>query len=58
MVNIRTESSIDTNFSVQSGDISNFNESEKIYVDVFIYINGSKLYPGEFSFMFFFKECT
>ena len=29
MVNIRTPSSIDTNLSVQSGDISNFDESEK-----------------------------
>ena len=29
MVNIRTESPIDTNFSVQSEVFSNFNESEK-----------------------------
>ena len=52
MVNVRTESPIYTNFSVQSGDISNFDESEKIYLDVFIYINGSKVYPGESSTYF------
>ena len=43
MVNIRTESPIDTNFSVQYGDNSNFDGSEKNYLDVFIYINGSKV---------------
>ena len=37
-MNIRTKSPIDTNFSVQSVDISNIDESEKIYLDVFIYI--------------------
>ena len=46
MVNIRTESSIDTNFSLQYGDNSNFNGSEKNYLDVFIYINGSNVYTG------------
>ena len=51
MVNIRTESSIDTNFSVQYGDNLNFDGSGKKYLDVFIYINinGSKVYPGESS---------
>ena len=43
MVNIRTKSPIGTNFSVQYGDISNFDESEKNYLDVFIQINGSKV---------------
>ena len=52
MVNIRTESPIDTNFSVQYGDNSNFDGSEKTYLDVLIYINGSKIYPGESSFIF------
>ena len=51
MVNIRTEAPIDTNFSVQYGDNSNFDGSEK-YLDVFIYINGSKVYLGESSFIF------
>ena len=55
MVNIRTESPIDTNFSVQYGDNSNFDESEKNYLDVFIYINGSKVYPGN-SFIFYSKN--
>ena len=49
MVNIRTESPIVTNLSVQYEDNSNFNGSEKHYLDVFIYINGSKVYPGESS---------
>ena len=35
MVNIRTESPIDTNFSVQYGDNSNFDGSEINYLDVF-----------------------
>ena len=52
MVNIRTESPIDTNFSVQCGDNSNFDGSEKNYLDVCIYINGSKVYPGKSSFIF------
>ena len=56
MVNIRTESPIDTNFSVQYGDNSNFDGSEKNYLDVFIYINGSQVYPGEFSFIFYSKN--
>ena len=43
MVNIRTESPIDTNFGVQYGDNSYFDGSEKNYLDVFIYINGSKI---------------
>ena len=51
MVNIRTESPIDTHFSVQYGDNSNFDGSEKD-LDVFIYINGSKVYPGKSSFIF------
>ena len=42
MVNSRTESPIDTYFSVQYGDNSNFDGSEK-YLDVFIYIYGSKV---------------
>ena len=56
MVNIRTESSFDTNFSVQYGDHPNFDGSEKNYLDVFIYINGSKVYPGESSFIFHSKN--
>ena len=56
MVNIRTESPIDTNLSVQQGDNSNFDGSEKIYLDVFIYINGSKVYPGKSSFIFHSKN--
>ena len=52
MVNIRTESPIHTYFSVKYGDNSNFDGSEKNYLDVFIYINGSKVYPGESSFIF------
>ena len=52
MVNIRTESPIDTKFSVQYGDNSNFDGSEKNNLDVFIYVNGSKVYPGEYSFIF------
>ena len=43
MVNIRTESPIDTNFIVQYGDTSNFDGSEKNYLDVFIEVNGSKV---------------
>ena len=58
MVNIRTESPIDTNFSVQYGDNSNFDGSEKYYLDVFIYINGRKVYPGEYSFIFHSKNVT
>ena len=46
MVNIWTEPPIDTIFSVQYGDNSNFGGSEKNHLDVFIYINGSKVYPG------------
>ena len=56
MVNIRTESPIDTNFSGQYGDNSNFDGSEKNYLDVFIYINGSKVYPGKSSFIFHSKN--
>ena len=56
MVNIRTASPIYTNFSFQCGDNSNFDGSEKIYLDVFIYINGSKVYPGESSFIFHSKN--
>ena len=56
MVNIRTESPIDTNFSVQYGDNSNFDGPEKNYLDVFIYINGSKVYPGKSSFIFHSKN--
>ena len=56
MVNMRTESPIDTNFSVQYGDNSNFDGSEKKYLDVFICINGSKVYPGESSFVFHSKN--
>ena len=52
MVNIRTESPIDTNFSVQIVDNSNFDGSEKNYLDVLIYINGIKVYPGKSSFIF------
>ena len=29
---------------------------KKIYLDVFIYINGSKVYPGESSFIFHSKN--
>ena len=56
MVKIKTESPIDTNFSVQYGDNSNFDGSEKNYLDVFIYINGSKVYPGESSFILHSKN--
>ena len=56
MVNIRTESPIDTKFSVQYGDNSNFDGSEKKYLDVFIYIIGSKVNPGESSFIFHSKN--
>ena len=56
MVDIRTESPIDTNFSVQYGDYSNFDGSEKNYLDVFVHINGSKVYPGESSFIFHSKN--
>ena len=52
MVNIRTESPIGTNFRVQYGNNSNFDGSEKNYLDVIIYINGSKVCPGESSFIF------
>ena len=52
MVNIRTESPIDTNLSVQYVDNSNFDWLEKNYLDVFIYIDGSKVYPGKSSFIF------
>ena len=56
MVYIRTESPIETNFNVQYGDNSDFDGSEKNYLDVFIYINGSKVYPGESSFIFHSKN--
>ena len=56
MVNIRTEHRIDTNFSVQYWDNSNFDGSEKNYLDAFIYTNGSKVYPGESSFIFHSKN--
>ena len=56
MVNIRTESPIDTNFSDRYGYNSNFDGSEKNDLDVFIYINGSKVYPGESSFIFHSKN--
>ena len=55
MVNIRTESLIDTHFSVQYWGNSNFDGSEK-YLDVSIYINGSKVYPGESSFILHSKN--
>ena len=56
MVNIRTESPIDTSFSVQFGDNSNSDGSEKNYLDVFIYVNGSKVYSGKSSFIFHLKN--
>ena len=56
MENIRTESPIDTYFSVQYGANSNFDGSEKNDLDVFIYINESKLYPGKSSFIFHSKN--
>ena len=49
------ESPIDTNFSVQYGDDSNVEGSEKIYL-VFIYINGGKVLLGESSFIFHSKN--
>ena len=52
MDNIRTEFPIDTNLSVQYRDNSNFDGSEKNNLDVFIQINGSKVYPWESSFIF------
>ena len=55
MVNIRTESPIDTNFSVQFGTISNF--QKKIF-RCYIYINGSKVYPGETTFILHSKKCS
>ena len=33
-------------------DNSNFDGSEKNYLDVLIYINGSKVYPGKYSSIF------
>ena len=51
MVNIRTESPIDTNFGVEYGDNSKFDGSEKNYLYIFIYINNSKVYPGDSSFI-------
>ena len=56
MIIIRTESPIATNFSVKYGDNSNVDWSEKSYLDVFIQINGSKVYPGESSFIFHSKN--
>ena len=56
MVNTKTESPIDTYFSVQNGDNSNFDWSGKNDIDLFIYINGSKVYPGESSFKFHSKN--
>ena len=56
MANIRTDSPIYTNFSVQKRDNSNFDGSEKKYLHVFIYINGSKVYPGTSSFIFHSKN--
>ena len=56
MVNIRTESPIDANFSVQYVDKSNFDGSEKNYLGVFIYINGSKVYPGKSSIILHSKN--
>ena len=56
MVNIRIEFPIDTYFSVQYWDNSKFDASEKKYIAVFIYINGSKVYPGESSFIFHSKN--
>ena len=53
---IRTESPIDINLSVQYWNISNSDKSEKIYLDVFIKINGSKVYPGESSFILHSKN--
>ena len=55
MVNIRTESFIDTNFSVQNVDNSIL-IGQKKYLDVFIYINGSKVYPAKSSFIFHSKN--
>ena len=56
MVIIRTGSPIDTNLSIQYGDNSNFDGSEKKYLDVFIYFIGSKVYSGESSFIFHSKN--
>ena len=56
MVNIRTEPPTDTNFSVQYWDNSNFDGSEKHYLDVFIYTNGSKVYPWKSSYIFHSKN--
>ena len=56
MVNIRTESPIDTNFSAQYRDKSKCDGSEQNYLGVFIYINGSKEYPGKSSFIFHSKN--
>ena len=55
MVNIRTEFPIDTNFSVKYGDNSKFDGPEK-YLDVFIYINESKVYPWGVFFHIPFKN--
>ena len=56
MVNIRTEFHKDTNLNVQYGDNQNFDGSEKNYLDVFLYIYGSKVYPVESSFIFHSKD--
>ena len=58
MVNIRTESPIETYLSVQNRDSSNFDGSVKNYLDIFIYISGSKVYPGKSFFIFHSKSVT
>ena len=56
MLNIRMESAIYTNCSVQFREFQILMCQKKIYLDVFIYINGSKVYPGESSFTFHSKN--
>ena len=56
MVNTKTESPLDTNLSVQYGDNTNFDGPEKNYLDVFIYINGTKVCPGEISLIYHSKN--
>ena len=55
MLNIRTESTVNTNSGVEYRDISTFYVSENIYLDICLYINGSKVNPGESSFIFHSK---
>ena len=58
MVNIRTEFPIDTNFSVQYGDNSNFDGSEKISQMYSYTLMVVRYYPGKASFIFHSKNAA